>query len=458
MKKATNFINLKSRENTNMNHNFQVPLLIIIILLTSTKIEGQKLEVQDLKIGQGYILIRGEEIKIIENYSKILHVINLTLWTDNLELIQHNVDKLDDKNEYPNIIHGLNQLTREIESLTEKNRKKRALLNIVGKGLKYLTGTMDYEDEQEIKTRLSLNEENNKNVIDGLNEQVKINTKFYENIYNVTKHINKQQTEIKKQFSTINNEIDRENFKITSMQHAFQIQYDIQLLSDQVKKVKESILLSQLGLLGKDILSPNEIDKFNITLEKLKDIKSTTILHENQIIFIIMIPNYVNNKFHRVYIEPIPNLNYLELSTMYKSIITDGKTNYVDKNKILKKDDLIVINNECILNIFKKNTTCNFVKNANTEIKQLTNNIVILKNINKTEIEHNCNDFKLEISGNYAIKFENCIIKINNVKYENFMYYENFIIPNLSNVKIKNIELNFSTKEIHANHIKNRKI
>lgn len=433
--------------------------LLTLILLTTTATNGQKLDVQNLNAGHGYITIRDEKIPVVVGYTKILHSINVTSWIDNLDIIEHNINKLNYKTEYPTITHNFKLLSKEVENLLENHHKqRRGLVNIVGKGLKYLTGTMDYDDEQEIRNSLETNEKNNKNLIDGLNDQIKVNYHFNEVIDNITKHINGQQLEIKTQLLNVGNAVNREFSKINSMQQAFQIQYDIQLLREQVRKVEENLLLSKLGVLGKDILSPEEVKKFNITISKLSNIKSTVIIHKDQIIFILLIPNYSDTNFYRILIEPIPNKNNLELVTPYDQFIRDDNFNYEYINGTIKFKDLKIIKDNCISNIFKENPKCNFKENKNIEIKQIHNNIVITKNIPYTQVSHNCNNFTLNVMGSNLLRFENCKLVINNIKYENFVAYDNFIIPSFSNITINKIVMNYSTEEIHLKNIENRNL
>lgn len=213
--------------------------------MLSTMTNRQKLDIRNLNSGNGFVIIRDQQIPVITTYTKILHNVNLSSWIENIEIIEHNINKLNHKNDYPTLTYSLIQLQQDIEGLLDNHdRKKRGLVNIVGKGLKILAGTMDYDDELEIKQTLETNEQNTKNLIEGLNEQIKINHNFNEAINNITKHINEQQLEIKSQLTSLGNTINKEFAEIANMQHAFQIQYDIQLLKDQVKKVKENILMS----------------------------------------------------------------------------------------------------------------------------------------------------------------------------------------------------------------------
>lgn len=427
--------------------------------MAATTTNGQKIDVLNLNSGNGFVTIRDEQIEIISGYTKILHNVNLSSWIENVDILEHNINKLNHKNDYPTLTYNLIQLQREIEKLLDNHdRKRRGLVNVVGKGLKFLAGTMDYDDELEIKQTLETNEQNTKNLVEGLNDQIKINHDFNDAINNITRHINGQQLEIKYQLTNLGNTINKEFAEIANMQHAFQINYDIQLLKDQVKKVKENILMSQLGVLGHDILSMNEIDKFNITISKLANIKSTVIVHENQIVFVLLIPIYSYDKFYKILIEPIPNNNNLELATFYKEIITDGNINYENLNGTIKFKELKEIKDSCIQNIFKDKPECNFKENKNKEIKQITNNIIVTKNIPFTHVIHNCHNYSINIIGNNLIRFENCKIEINNVNYENFLYYDNFIIPNFKNITIKNIVSNYSAEAVHLKNIENRKL
>lgn len=60
--------------------------------------------------------------------------------------------------------------------------------------------------------------------------------------------------------------------------------------------------------------------------------------------------------------------------------------------------------------------------------------------------------------GSNLLRFENCKLVINNIKYENFVAYDNFIIPSFSNITINKIVMNYSTEEIHLKNIENRNL
>lgn len=412
------------------------------------------METQNLAQGQGFVIIKDQEIQVISNYTKLLHKINLNSWTDNLQIIQENIEKLDFTHQFPTLMHNFKSLAEEIENIIPHNRNKRGLINILGKGLKYITGVMDSEDEQEIKDRLKVNEQNNHNLVKAFNDQVKINDNFDETMKNVTEHINKQQNRVKEQLDQFSNLLRRDTKQIEIIQHVFQIQYDIQLLREQVRKVKENLLLSQIGLLSRDILTINEIENYNITIKDMMNIKSSVIVFDNHIIFVLLLPNYEDSKYYRIFVEPVPNRNKLELDIDNKSFIIKGKELYEDTGNTVVRKNLKLFRNSC--QIFKDNAQCNFKKNENLEIKQITNNIVITKNIPNTIVKHNCNKFEIILSGNNLIKFENCKININNITYENFVNEDNFVIPNFNNVSIKNILTNFSIADLHLRHLQNR--
>lgn len=421
--------------------------------------QGQRLDVQYLNDGQGFIMIKNEELQIINNYRKILYTIDLDSWKENLIIIKNNIANFSFCNHYPTMLHNFNALEEEINNLLPHHtRTKRGLINIIGKGLKFIAGTMDADDELEIRQKLELNEKNNENIIYSLNDQVRINDQFNTAMKKVTNHINKQQKQINYQLSNL---IERASKDITieHMQHIYQIQYDIQLLREQVRKVKENLMLCRLGILGRDILTLQEIKTYNITLKDLMFIKSSAILHDSKIIFIVMIPSFCNQTYHKIIMEPIPNKNKLELDTPYRELILSNDTWYqYTEEIIIMKKHLKIIKDQCIENILKDNPLCNFIINESVEIKQLTNNIVITKNILKTKLTHNCNMYNVTLYGNTVINFENCQININNNIYENININENFILPIFKDVKIKNITLNISLSELHFKNIENRKI
>lgn len=409
--------------------------------------------------GNGFVLTRIEETKIIQNYTKLIHFINLTEYEDNINVIKQTISSLTF--EIPNSLKfKLQHLEDMYQTIIPHTVQKRGLLNIVGHALKFLTGTMDNNDAEDIAKHFSALEQNEHNLIFNSNSQIKINEKLSKNLNIITEHINTEQNVTVNKINQLQlnvNSLEREIYKNNIIRD---ITENMETLSNHMKNIKETIMLSRLEILSRDILSSKEIEENGITLEKSKYLKLSVATYNEALLFIISIPNFSNNKFYKVHIEPMPNKNKLQLISPYESVLTSNKEIYEMPNKNENEIRYLKsVTDQCISNIFNnKRMHCSYEDNYNEEIKQITSNILVTKNLNQTKLVNTCHQpYEIFISQNNIIKFENCKLQIKNIKFENkiMKYYEHVILPNT----VKEIEVRtpnkFSLEEIHKSNIDN---
>lgn len=445
----------------------------MVIILTALAILPSSLpqiiELQNLNNNNGYVTIKLDDVKTIRNFKKILHVINITEYEDARDIIQNNLKTLEGKDKpltpmYNTLVNNFNLLQRKIDSLKPHTRQRRGLINILGTGLKYLAGTMDHNDEEEIKNQLDALSKNNRNLIEESNKQILINNEISDEIKNLTQHIKTQQTNISKylnDFTKLYEKILKRDGELEYIQQVYQINYDINLLKNHIDDIEQIILTSKLGILSKNILTEKELI-FIDDIENFKDIKIVVAFHIEQIVIILLIPEYSEKAFSKILIEPLPN-------SMNKSIFLNENTILVDHNNTVYSSNvkdkltknLIPIEDKCIQNIINFNEAyCIMQKFDKEVIKEILPGIIITKNVAKTSISQNCNNLKINIFGNFLIKHENCKIKINKILYENYFtkLQDNIVLPHfitkiVSNITISRIEL----EEIHINNIKNNR-
>lgn len=86
----------------------------------------------------------------------------------------------------------------KIENLIPKFRYKRGLINAIGKGMKYIRGTMDNDDEKEIFDKIQKLEKGNRETMTAIDEITYLSTSMSDRISNITEHINNQQKIVQK--------------------------------------------------------------------------------------------------------------------------------------------------------------------------------------------------------------------------------------------------------------------
>ncbi|XP_023159250.1 uncharacterized protein LOC105664576, partial [Ceratitis capitata] len=286
-------------------------------------------------------------------------------------------------------------LKAKIDNLYPQFRQKRGLIDILGKGLKIVAGTMDSEDAEHINNSLKLLYENNGLLTNTVHNLTQVNTILTIQINNITKHINTQQKQVERylnQFkNTFQNKIATLEDEITFMQHIYQINNNIMLLRNHIDDIGQVTFSSKLGIIPTDILTPKEMDlitEFNSYI----NIKTSVALHDETIILIFRIPSYSKNTLSKITFETIPDIKNMTLALNSHTILTDhnGKMYEPFLQDNLKKN-LIEIKSDCMQNILEyKDANCP-MKNSETEdIVEIFSGLLILKNYYQN-FKHNCN-------------------------------------------------------------------
>lgn len=432
--------------------------IIILTLIMTTN--AQYLDIQDLTYNNGYIPIKLDEIRPIETYSKIIHIINVTMYEETLRLIADNVAILkttttDTKTLLDTVDKNFAILKAKIANLSPQFRRKRGLVNLLGKGLKIITGTMDSEDEEHINYSLKQLYENNGLLTNTIHNLTQINNFFSDQIKNITDHINIQQIHVGKylnQFKNIfQNKIATLEDEILFMQHIYQINNDIALLRNHIDDIGQVVFSSKLGIIPTDILTPKEMDLI-IDFDSYVNIKTSVALHDGNILLIFKIPLYSQNTLSKITFEPIPDPKNKTLALeTYTVLIDHNKNIYQSIFKDNLEKNLIRIENKCIQNILEfKEANCSMKNFENEDVTEILPGLLIFKNYEQN-VNHNCNNNnKLQIKGTFLIKFENCniITKNKNFTNVNLRIKDKIILPNIitkirsnENVTINDLKL-----------------
>lgn len=245
--------------------------------------------------------------------------------------------------------------------------------------------------------------------------------------------------------------------EILRLRIEIKIRDSLNYLLHKLENYENIILNSKSGYLSKNILTTNEIKKYNINVETLQNIQVSVASHQSELYIFIQIPNFSNIKCYKTKIIPIPNKNKLELYNTIQSII-NCENEIFEFSLDLKKKNLKTVKNQCIKTILTKNPReCELIKNLKTEIIEIENDIVITKNLNETKLIQNCIKNDIFLSGNNIIKFKNCQIDLLNITYTNKEIKETIIIPNtLKEINFTDIS-NLTIHNLHELHISNNK-
>lgn len=404
-------------------------LQILLLLLTSVVnvTQSQLIEIQDLSENEGYIPIKGNDIRIIDHYCRIYHLINLTDYYYTIEIIDDNIKSLYDS--VSDLIpmldttqNNFNLLKIKLDNLSPNFRVRRGLINGLGKGIKFITGNMDSDDEKEIRSLLTnLTAISNANSLE-LGHTARISKTLSLQIQNVTAHINRQQYIVKKYINKFRNEIENKistlEDEVTFLRHAYQINNDINLLKNHIDDIAGVIFTSKLGIIPTDLLNEQEIEIIN-DFEKYTKTKVAVSFEKNQITIILSIPQFSNISFTQIVFEPMPNKMNKSLLLNENNILIDNNQNAYYPNTSSLYKNLKQIDDPCILSILNNKTAnCKLKEYKSTEITEIRTGIVLFKNF-FDNFTNDCNFKTNNVSQNFIIKFENCKINVGNLTFFN---------------------------------------
>ena len=448
------------------------PFILTLIGFCST----QTIEITDLTNNPGLLAIHmGEGRTSTDNY-RLLHVLNLDKYKDSIDQIKQSITELETfKNDSFTTIINLKfkHLQDTFQTIYPRKISKRYLLNLLGTGIKFITGNMDQEDATRINNEIDTIKLNNRNLIEQNNKQVEINSKIINKFNNLTEKINDQQTEIQNFFSKAKNTISNSEKNIKVIQYISQLSYNIEVMQISLNTISETIQLSKLNVISKHILGNDELEfgfkvlneqniKIN-SLEQVYEFCSIQAFYNNSnIIFVISIPKFHKNPFKLLLLEPLPihsqSLKILKIPYSYALVKGDetyfmaSECSKIEKYYICNEDKLLNYTLDgCYHNILRGDEgKCTFTDFENsTEIKQITSNILLVKNSPEIHIETSCGIKKRTLKNTFLIKFQNCTMRIKERTYKN---YEMTHVDNSYLLPLNNIQINESKFDASVNN------
>ncbi|XP_023159110.1 uncharacterized protein LOC110119011 isoform X2 [Ceratitis capitata] len=114
---------------------------MVLILLLSTSILSNEIRITQLNYETGYTILKKEKLDVIQDFSKVYHIIDLTDYENiktKLNIAIENLNNTFQNNKSTtNLMFTLKIAQSKLISIKPlRIRQKRALANIVGKGLK----------------------------------------------------------------------------------------------------------------------------------------------------------------------------------------------------------------------------------------------------------------------------------------------------------------------------------
>lgn len=409
--------------------------------------------------------------RTITHYKHLIHIINLDSYTQNILKIEKTLNHFENTQFNQIAVDTtklkLKELENKLNQLKPINRRKRGLINAMGSTIKFITGNMDYEDAERINKNIDHLLTQNGLINSTLNQQLILNTNMINRFENITNHINNEQHLITQSIKHIQdqarNSLNPAFNTITQIQQLNRINYNIDILTQHLNNIAESIVLAKLNIIPKLILDNTELLQIHQILNTTINILSAEHLFEllelaayynnTNIIFNIQIPIISNIVFSLYHIIPTPINKTLEIICEKYALINENNLIFYNKkckeieNQFYCKHFRTTeynMNANCIRNIVNRNetTSCHLRDiGQKTDIIHPEPNFLILINPPKQQITSVCNSVTKQytINSTTLIQFVNCKIAINNIWYdsENNTHWDNGILidipPNFVN-------------------------
>lgn len=216
-------------------------------------------DIQDLTTNTGLLTIKTNQARLLNDYFKFIHLIDLDNYIENINNIKTNIIKIQKLHNFDIAMETLKSkfigLEQSFQNIYPHIRKRRGLLNIVGTGVKFMTGNMDNEDAIEINNKINDVILNNKQLIKANNNQFHLNEEFIYRFKNLTNHINTQQLIITGILDQISSNL---TYGVTYMLYIYQLDFNIVTLKNQFEDISECIKMAKRNVLPKNIMSHKE--------------------------------------------------------------------------------------------------------------------------------------------------------------------------------------------------------
>lgn len=392
-----------------------LPIIIVLITYSSC----QKLEISNLN-DQPLLTLRLGNCKIQTGIIRVIHPINITDLEITVNLLTNTV--YQKTNNYLSQLakHKVKELYNNFLEIRSSNHRGKRSLESIGTAWKWIGGSPDATDLRIINK--TMNE-----LIVSNNQQYKVNEQIGNRLKAITKAIN-EVIESKAKNKIILDEMDT---IITIMK--------IDMINKILEDIAEAITLSKMALTSSKVLSPNEISVIKSILddqgvrtdlpdEALNLVKPVIAVNEKTLLYIINIPQV--NQEEQSMLRIIPVTKNGQIITQFPKFLIKWKENLYSTTQpyeyIQRSTYIAKFSDNCIEPLINGKTgKCSTKESSKTDIRLLTDDLILLDNAKNDLLRSNCGPDDRNLTGNILITFSNCSIHCRNQTF-------------LSNTKITN--------------------
>lgn len=399
---------------------------ILVLLLAPTE---SAVQISSIETQAGYAVLQGEPVDLIGGYSELIHVIDMKDIGDTIRKLKASIShsfKVNDGWLIVSLNKKLNELEHSLHTLKShtRTRSRRALVNVGGRAINWLFGNMDDEDRLRIESHLENIDFNQKNIVDNLNKQVRVNNEMQGYLQNVRLIVEQNRDWFNGSYKGV---VD-ESLKITRYNNFVLL---INEVKDKIDQVQENVVMSRYGIASRFFLTSDEIDHFNIDGLKLRYMKSSMGSMDNGfMVFVLSVPNFVDEEYRAEIVVPVPNRDSMQLNIeITKTVTIKNVTYFVDRENVLYKMKIV---NSCLNSILRNSyDDCHKIEMKERSIVEIEFGNLLLINL-KSILYDSCTNFSYPLNGNYIVNFENCEIKIDEFKVKRFESHLNVLVPSFN--------------------------
>lgn len=436
---------------------------------------NQALQVNPIETN-GFFLEPLGPVRLLNHYHNFLFYTNITKIEINYRQLLANVIILEHKIHTDiianNLYNHLQNKCNKIEELLEKiNHRihKRGLINVIGKGIKFITGNPDNDDLEIINQNLQALFTNQKNTIAKINSLTSfanhLTQKYNTNLNSLAQDINETR-------ETLEKIIKMSDIHIIIQAHLYQASDFIETL----KILERTISLSWNNIPNLEIINLSELLSIQQHLQEIYNsqqlfqldyVHPFKILEFSQLIsigteqtvtFLLKIPILESSAVQYSRIYPIPNKDNLILVPPGRYALTTNESQFwtneecptIENTMLCKKKSLLA--HHCSMRNVEQ---CHFAKVINNyqTSQQLKNHQILVILDNELEILEDChNRPNRHLIKTTSIVSSQCRLIIQDTTYEDSMPIFEIPVPKIS-TRVLNATFKVKFRPAHLNQL-----
>lgn len=404
------------------------------------------MEVTDYSSNKGIIPIQLGNARIIQDYTKLLHIINISTYEPLIQGIKDNIDKQQKIKQNINLdtlfLSRNNIINNKVQVLQDTlNHIKPIQVKRPKRGIHIIFGDIPFIEYTQIKTALNNVHTNEKIMTDKINEQISLNNKMINRFRDIENAIASESKLVQKAITEFRN-TTQDILEISAFeQFIHNTEYNIDRLQRHLDEILNTITLAKQGYISHYLITNeeaqfiiNQLQDQNIKIiseyQLYQFIEIKTIFKDPLIIFIVSIPKFYREIFKHYYIIPItinqtysiPIPNHYITMNDHKFQYSNKPCNQINNEYYCREFDIQLTTTDCIAKIISNiQAPCNLINEPIEEsIMQVFSQYLIINKRGNTEYSTTCGIQETRYFTNIKlIKFNNCSITINETVYQN---------------------------------------